>query len=287
MQITDHIHALKVPFQVATPQGKLPRFVYTYLIYGEKISLIDSGVASSERAIFDYLKKTGRSPEEISLLVLTHSHPDHIGAAKTVKTASGCTVAAHSAEIDWIEDVDLQARERPVPGFSSLVGGPVKVDRPLQDGDLIDLGDGLSMRVIHTPGHSRGSISLWLPEERALFSADAVPIAGDLPIYDDILQSARSIERLRALDGIDLLLAAWDDPRRGDMAYQIMDEGLTYLQQVHRAVKKVEADSPGLEPIELTRRVLKELGMPETIANPMVARSFQASLAVPDDMNLP
>ena len=61
MQITDRIHALKIPFQITDPSGqKVPRFVYVYLIYGQRICLIDSGVASSEKIILDYLKSTGR-----------------------------------------------------------------------------------------------------------------------------------------------------------------------------------------------------------------------------------
>jgi hydroxyacylglutathione hydrolase len=287
MQITESIHALKIPFYVAAPGGKIPRFVYVYLIYGEKICLIDSGVASSEHIIFDYLKETGRSPEEISLLVLTHSHPDHIGAAQAVKRASGCKVAAHGAEKAWIEDVDLQARERPVPGFQTLVGGSVEVECILKDGDILNLGRGMSLRVVHTPGHSRGSISLWLPEEKALFSADAVPLAGDMPIYEDLLESVMSIKRLKAIIGIEFLLASWDDPRMDERAYQVMDEGLRYLQRIHEAVSKVGKGSPGLDSMELCRRVLRELGMPETIANPLIARSFQASMAVRSDRILP
>ena len=141
MQVTEHIHALRIPFSLPDPSGgKIPRFVYVYLIYGEKICLVDSGVASSAPMIFDYLRRTDRSPKDISYLILTHSHPDHIGAAREVQEASGCTVAAHAAEIAWIEDVDLQCRERPVPGFHSLVGGSIKVDRALQDGDRIGFG---------------------------------------------------------------------------------------------------------------------------------------------------
>ncbi|MDD1751125.1 MAG: MBL fold metallo-hydrolase [Methanothrix sp.] len=279
MQITDHVHALKIPFQIADPSGqKIPRFVYAFLIYGERICLIDSGVASSERIIIDYLKATGRSPQEISTLILTHAHPDHIGAAAAIKRISGCAIAAHAAEKAWIEDVDLQAKERPVPGFRSLVGGSVPVDRTLQDGDVLHLDGGPALRVLHTPGHSPGSLSLWLAEEGALFSADAVPIAGDLPIYQDILASARSIQRLACIPEIKHLLAAWDEPRRGSEAYRIMNEGLQYLQRIHSAVLLVAGANPGISPMELCRRTLEQLGLPQIMANPLVAASFQASL---------
>ena len=249
MQITKNIHALRIPFNITDPSGKtIPRFVYVYLILGEKIYLIDSGVASSENIILDYLKKIGRSPEEISTLILTHSHPDHIGSAKAIKSISGCIVAAHAAERAWIEDVDLQARERPVPGFQTLVGGSVKVDLVLQDGDILDLGDGLRLHVLHTPGHSPGSISLWLPEDGALFCADAVPIPGDMPIYQDILDSFQSIEKLKSIREAKFLLAAWDSPRMGSEVYRIMDEGQDYLQHIHSAVLKVAAKDAGSIP---------------------------------------
>lgn len=279
MQITKNIHALKIPFHLIDPSGKrIDRFVYVHLIYGKKICLIDSGVASSEQAIFNYLSETGRSPEEISLLVLTHSHPDHIGAAQAIKAASGCEVAAHAAERSWIEDVDLQSRERPVPGFHSLVGGSVKVDRILGDGDILNLDDGLSLKVLHTPGHSKGSISLLLQEDGALFSGDAIPIAGDLPIYEDALASVRSIKRLEAIGGIKHLLAAWDDPQKNGMVYQRMDEGLQYLQRIHEAVFKVNKDHPSLGSMDLCKLVLKELGLPEMVANPLIVKSFESDL---------
>jgi len=279
MQITKHIHSLKIPFHVTDPSGQtIPRFVYVHLIFGESICLIDSGVASSEEIIRNYLEKIGRKPEEISLLVLTHSHPDHIGAAKAVKEMTGCTVAAHAAERSWIEDVDLQAKERPVPGFKSLVGGSVKVDRLLRDGEILDQGNGLKMQVIHTPGHSSGSIALRLPEESALFTADAVPIPGDMPIFDDIAASFRSIQRLRSIPGINVLLSAWDEPRRGMEVYDTLDGGLKYLQSIQDAVLKAADAGGSRDPMELCRRAVRELGLPEAMANPLVARTFLAVL---------
>ncbi|MGV8176042.1 MAG: MBL fold metallo-hydrolase [Methanothrix sp.] len=278
MQMIDLIHAIKHPFEIVDPAGnRIPRFVYSYLIFGKRICLIDSGVAGSEEAILECLKANARSPEEISMLILTHAHPDHIGGAAAIKSLSGCAVCCHAAERSWIEDVSLQERERPVPGFRSLVSGSVAVDQTLQDGEIIDLGDGLCLSVLHTPGHSPGSISLWLAKEAALFSADAIPVAGDMPIYVDILASVQSIRRLSSIPGIKHLFSAWDDPRSGKEAYRVMDESLKYLQRIHSSVLHEVRQDPRLDTMKLCRRVLAYLGLPETMANPLVARSLQAS----------
>jgi hydroxyacylglutathione hydrolase len=286
MMITDQIHALKIPFKIRDPSGTtVPRFVYVYVVFGEEISLVDGGVASSERIIVDHLREMGRGPEEISRLILTHAHPDHMGAAKAIKKISGCSVASHSADKDWIEKTDQQERDRPVPGFGDLVGGSVRVDEILQDGDVLNLGSGLKTEVLHTPGHSPGSISLWMAREGVLFSADAVPLDGSMPIYDDILASVRSIQRLKAIEGIKVLLSAWDEPRFGEDAYRIMDEGLSYLQRIHAAVIK-SAVASSQDPMEICRRIVKELCLPEMMANPLTARSFQSSLSILDRKDL-
>ena len=238
MKITKHVHAIKIPFQVRTDSGTLERFVYSYLIHSENTYLIDTGVVSSEDIIFDYMEKIGLKPADISLIVLSHSPPDHIGSAKSIKEKSGCKVAAHSGERSWIEDVELQAKERPVPNFHLLVDGSVKVDDVLEDGDVMDLGRNISLKVIHTPGHSKGSISLLMEEEGILITGDAIPLKGDLPIYDDLESSVRSIEKLKTINGIKTLLSSWDDPRKGEQVYHVMDESLDYLQRIHESVIK-------------------------------------------------
>jgi hydroxyacylglutathione hydrolase len=290
MQVTEHIHAIKIPFQVRSFSGiSVDRFVYAYLIYGvERICLIDCGVAGSERVLFDYVRMTGRTTGEIAMIVQTHAHPDHIGATRAIKEATGCIVAAHPGDMSWIEDVELQCKERPIPNFQSLVGGSVVVDCILEDGDVIDLGDGLRLDVLHTPGHSNGSISLVLHEDQALFSGDAIPLAGDLPIYDDVLASVESIKKLKGIDGVKVLLSSWDDPRDGTQVYQQMDDGLQYLQRIHEAVINVVEDDPSLaaNDAELCRRVLVELGFPEQAANPLVARSFVANVKVIEERDL-
>jgi hydroxyacylglutathione hydrolase len=284
MQITEHVHALRIPFQVHLPTGiTLDRFVYAFLILGKRICLVDSGVASAETVIFEAIEKAGRKPEEIDLLVLTHSHPDHIGAAKAIREKTGCVVAAHGAEKGWIEDVDLQASERPVPGFYTLVGGSVPVGRSLGDGDEIELGAGHSLEVLHTPGHSAGSICLLYEKERVLFSADAVPIPGDIPIYMDIVESVRSLKRLKGLHGVDHLLAAWDKPRQGREVEETLAGGLQALQRIHTIVTGLAGEG---DPMELCRKALAAMGLPPALANPLIARSFLSSLKVKDRQDL-
>lgn len=288
MHITPHIHGLRHPFKVPVAPGiTLDRFVYSYLIYGETITLIDTGVAGCDKTIFEYIRSTGRDPDEIALICLTHSHPDHIGAAKAIRDATGCSVAAHPAERAWIEDVERQNRERPVPGFATLVGGSVPVAFDLVDGTSIETDDTRTceLRIIHTPGHSPGSISYFLHNEGVLFSGDAVPVAGDLPVYDDAVASVHTVRRLLALHGIRTLLSAWDEPRRDERAYTQMEAALHYLQTIHETVITAagegEPDLPAL-----TRIVAGQIGLPPQAASPLLARSFAANLQVRHRKNL-
>lgn len=279
MRITDCVHALKIPFHVTTPLGvKVDRFVYVYIVLGKRIFLVDSGVANSEHAIFEYIREAGRNPEEISHLILTHSHPDHIGAARAIKKASRCTICAHPAEKSWIEDVDLQSKERPVPGFNALVGGSVSVDCVLEEGKKLEIDENLQLEVFHTPGHSKGSISLQLQPEGVLFTGDAIPIPGDIPIYEDVGSLVRSIRFLMGLSGIKFMLASWDDPQQGEYIARRFRASIDYIQRIHDAVTKV-AD-PELGPMEVCLRVLDELGLPKAIANPLMAMSFMSHLKV-------
>ena len=283
MQIDRHVHAIKVPFRILTPQGFVDRFVYVYLIYGTHgVCLIDTGVASAAEPIFNYLRSTDRKVSDISLIIQTHAHPDHIGASRTIKGETGCAVAAHPAERAWIENVQLQARERPVPDFDTLVAGSLAVNRLLGDGEVFDLGCGLKLNVLYTPGHSRGSLSILLLGYHVLFSGDAIPVPGELPIYEDVLASVASIKKLKAVKDIRFLLPSWDEPSKGAAAYEHMDAGLEYLQRVHDAVRQCSQQSSDLDPQKLSECVLQDLGLPSGLANPLVARTVAAHLSVRD-----
>jgi len=284
MQVTEQIHTLHIPFTIpVSPEKNIDRSVYVTLVIAEDITLIDTGVKGTQKRIFDYLEKVGRKPGEIRTLILSHSHPDHIGSAKPICEQTGCRVLAHSREREWIENTEKQKAERPVPGFDKLVGGPVPVDGLLDDGETLATGRNSCCRILHTPGHSGGSVSLHFPEERVLFTGDSLPVPGDLPIYDDIAESLDSIKKINRIAGeVDVLLSSWEEPVLGrEKILQRIREGAEYLKHIHDTVIRAHRKN-GEKGLPLCGRVVAELGLPTFAANPLVARAFMSSLSAAD-----
>jgi glyoxylase-like metal-dependent hydrolase (beta-lactamase superfamily II) len=287
MQVTEHIHALKIPFKLRVgPDKTVDRFVFAYLIFGDQICLIDSGVAGSEAIILEYIKQAGRDPQEISRIVFTHSHADHIGGGPALKKQTGCKLAAHIDARPWIENVDEQYAERPIGNFYDLVGGSVEIDSGLKHGDHVDLGNSETLEIFHTPGHSKGAISLLFNKDKALFTGDAVPKPDTVPIYEDVATSIESIKKLKQINGLKVLMASWDDPQFGAGVYASMDAGLQWFQQIHEAVLAETAGSVAIDPKDLCARVLKRLGFPEIPLVPIVVTSIGAHLKLHDKQQL-
>lgn len=110
--------------------------------------IIDAG--ADARQIMREVKKSGLT---IKLIVITHAHIDHIGVLKEIKQSTGAPVAIHSADAPRLQ----HPREEKPLGFPFQV--PPPADRLLAGGDSIDVGD-IHLLVLHTPGHSPGSICL-------------------------------------------------------------------------------------------------------------------------------
>jgi hydroxyacylglutathione hydrolase len=287
MQVTEHIHALKIPFKIPiSPEKMIDRYVYSYIVFADKITLIDSGVSGTETIIFDYIKKNGRDPQEISLVILSHSHPDHMGSVKVIKEVTQCQVIAHAGEKDWIEDTEKQLKDRPVPGFHALVAGPVALDRLLENGEIADLGGKIRCEVLHTPGHSRGSISLLFPSEETVITGDALPLPNDLPIYEDVVASFNSIIKIKKVRNKEVLLSSWEAPiYENERIEQRIDDGLSYLRRIHETVIRTKIQNKE-DLMDLCRQVIKEMGLPPVMATPLVARSFAANLSAMEIENV-
>lgn len=278
MKITETIHAFKHHFHLALGENQYAdRFVYSYILLGETICLIDAGVMGTAPLLLDYLKQIGRSPSEISLVLLTHAHPDHIGGCLAIKNTSSAFFCAHPADKPWIEDVGKQYRERPILNFFELVGGPVRVTRELKEGDTVSWQKGKTIRVLETPGHSLGSISFFFEEEGALFTGDAVPAAGTIPIYVDPKVSIQSIQKLAKVPRVKYMFSSWHEPISGDQVQTTLKEGIRYIEKIDEIVTDLAKTMP-LETSgeELSLRALERLGIKMDKVLHMVRTSFES-----------
>jgi len=145
----------------------------SYIVSNKEILLVDTGMPGKSGEIIDYIKnELNRDPHDIKTIVVTHHHFDHTGSLDKLKEISGAKVAIHSADADYISGEKTQHGSLfmiPVDTFMKIIyrSRPVKADILLEDGDKI--GD---YQVIHTPGHTSGSICLYNPNNKVLFVGD-------------------------------------------------------------------------------------------------------------------
>jgi hydroxyacylglutathione hydrolase len=150
-----------------------------YVIQGEGTVVVDSGTPNQANGFMKALDRLPMRPEETQLMVITHGHWDHIGSAKELKEITGAKIALHQREKDRLEN-SLKLLPPGVTRWGRIIMGLTAmqlhlVDIPATDVDLV-LGDeqlslaeyGIPGRVIHTPGHTMGSVSVLLETGDAL-----------------------------------------------------------------------------------------------------------------------
>ena len=183
MELERGIHQMahgRQPFGIPAPN--------VYLVQGSRASmLIDSGYDEDDdhAARMAYIRQVG-GPPMMGILV-THRHRDHAGGAVRLKRDTDAPILAHSLDREAIEQERFQ--------------GNAQVDEELQGGETFDLG-GLTLEVIHVPGHTMGSVAVLARERHALLSADTVlgvtttlvrPGEGDLRLYVESVAALRDL----------------------------------------------------------------------------------------------
>jgi glyoxylase-like metal-dependent hydrolase (beta-lactamase superfamily II) len=166
--------------------------------FADQLVMIDSGLGRSVPVILDNIRSAGLEPRQISTLILTHCHIDHIGGAREFREQTGCRIAVHELDAEAVETGDPA---KTAAGWYGTKLFPIPVDYRLS-GSLESLSFGNEvLHCVHTPGHTPGSISLYLDRggERVLFGQD---IHGPFhPAFgSDVQVWARSMRKLLDLE---------------------------------------------------------------------------------------
>jgi hydroxyacylglutathione hydrolase len=145
-----------------------PALINTYLVWGEKPILVDTGNPGEADAILNALEARGVDPKTLSLILLTHGHADHIGSAAELRERTGAPIAIHSKDAEAARSGVKLPIQSSGTFTGNLVYSIISVrDIPTFEPDVVLEGEagelsefGLEARWLRTPGHTEGSISL-------------------------------------------------------------------------------------------------------------------------------
>lgn len=189
------------------------RAAHVYVLASDEgLTLIDGGTPGKTDKIVKQIEEGGYALSDIRAIVVTHAHSDHTGCVADLARRSGARVLAHQDEVPYLERTAslpyTALAQRLLFGLTERVlfrFEPCKVDRSLQDGDVVEALGGL--QVIHVPGHTPGSIALYQPERQILFCGDI--FFHDAPkkglqvssriVSVDVAQARESARKLAAL----------------------------------------------------------------------------------------
>ena len=194
--------------------------------------MVDAGVPKQGKKFLRWLKDLSVEPEDISLILLTHGHWDHIASVSEFKKLTGCKVAINQHEKDWVEQahklmppgINLWGRvlEATINIYLSFIDFPgTPVDLVLEDEEYPLESYGIHGKVIYTPGHSSGSMSLLLDTGDAFvgdLAMNGFPmrIGPGMPIFAEDADTLKQSWRLLLSIGAKRIHPAHGKPFKAD-----------------------------------------------------------------------
>jgi glyoxylase-like metal-dependent hydrolase (beta-lactamase superfamily II) len=277
------------------PSEHVPgRFTNVYIVRGgTRTAMIDTGVLGTPtRDVTPVLDGLGLALGDIDQVINTHGHYDHMGGNAEMADA-GSPIAMHEHDLWRAQSNEAQGREvremfetigYPAEGepleasVLGLLGREVGVDRLLEDGDRVDLGGGVELLVIHTPGHTVGSVSLLWESEGVLVTGDSFQgrYPNRVPILQDPEYYEASIDRVEELD-VSLLLAGHNfhgtqgevgpTVRGGEAVSQLLEASREAYRTLSSAFAEALAAHPGASDAELAALAIDASRSPAWLGN--------------------
>ena len=177
----------------------------TFIKSGEHHVLIDTGTGMNYHALDKELQTLGSSLQQLTDIVLTHSHIDHIGGVIPIVEEGSPKIHLHKAEGEPINQGDMS---QTLAGTFGVDLPPLKVEGLLEEGTILEFGD-VKLQVYHTPGHSLGSICLDVLETGILITGDTLFPGGSFGRTDfptgsdkDLVESLRRISEMEFVIGL-------------------------------------------------------------------------------------
>ena len=264
MKLFDHIHLLKFDLS-----ERIRSYLYLIVDSGEA-ALIDAHIGTEAEKVIRAIEEIIEL-DQLSMVVLTHGHFDHIGTCPLLVENTDAKVAAHVADAWFIEEPWSQFQtlyhfRNPSKDIYhwilDMVGGRgVKVTNFLRDGDILKVGS-IKLDVIHSPGHSPGSICLYDQETRALFAGDVLTpsewFKDRLGPFLDARSHIRSLERLFEMD-IEVLLPGHEPIRKGAEVGREISRHMNRFEVIESTVFQVLSETDDLTLSEIMDRVVERV----------------------------
>ncbi len=182
-----------------------------YLLVDDDLTLVDTGFKGRAGQILRHIAKLGYSHSNIERIIITHYHADHIGSLAELKRITKASVIAHPADAPYIDGrLPQPGPARPKWLNKALASSqkvwatvPVGVDILINDGDELPILGGI--KILHVPGHTPGSICLFVQSKRLVIVGDVIANRFGLRLPSlaftvDLAQEMVSVKKIASLD---------------------------------------------------------------------------------------
>jgi glyoxylase-like metal-dependent hydrolase (beta-lactamase superfamily II) len=141
------------------------------------LTLVDAGLRGATRRLLAALAEMGRTPDQVTRILITHAHLDHVGSAKRLRATTGGALQVHTDDAEFVRQGrppphDLSTPLARVLSFAQRRQPRSAVDATVQENDVLPVAGGV--RVLHTPGHSPGHCSFLHESSGVLITGDAL-----------------------------------------------------------------------------------------------------------------